>query len=276
MSRVFFVSLKKGWCFNLNFKTLDRVKDLCRKKGISLSKLERTLGFSQNSLYSWKRASPSIEKLVVVANYFDVSLEYLLGLDEVDSEEKNFSYENLVQKDISYQNIRLSEEEKELLLSVSFALLNSTFKFNNKDSMPLAEQSIMRPKKENLIINELVISDSGMLNEYDKEEEIKIFKRDLPTDYTSICKVVGNDLTPVFEDKTILFVKSKDMVNPNKIGIFKINEEKYLKKLRRDYSGDYYLQSLNNKSEDIYFADNEVKIIGEVIGSYLEKESEKK
>ena len=29
-------------------------------------------------------------------------------------------------------------------------------------------------------------------------------------------------------------------------------------------------------SEDIYFADNEVKIIGEVIGSYLEKESEKK
>lgn len=260
----------------MNFKTLDRVKDLCRKKGISLSKLERTLGFSQNSLYSWKRASPSIEKLVVVANYFDVSLEYLLGLDEVDSEEKNFSYENLVQKDISYQNIRLSEEEKELLLSVSFALLNSTFKFNNKDSMPLAEQSIMRPKKENLIINELVISDSGMLNEYDKEEEIKIFKRDLPTDYTSICKVVGNDLTPVFEDKTILFVKSKDMVNPNKIGIFKINEEKYLKKLRRDYSGDYYLQSLNNKSEDIYFADNEVKIIGEVIGSYLEKESEKK
>jgi Predicted transcriptional regulator len=260
----------------LKFNTFDTIKSLCKSKGISVPRLEKILDFSPNSLYSWKKATPTIEKLVSIANYFEVSLEYLLGLNEVDSPENSFSYENLVQRDISYQNIRLSEEEKELLLSVSFALLNSTFKFNNKDAMPLTEQSIFRPKKENLIINDLVLADSGILNEYDKEEEIEIFKRDLPTDYTSICKVVGNDLTPVFEDKTILFIKSKDVVVPNKIGIFKINEEKYLKKLRRDYSGDYYLQSLNNMSEDIYFADNEVKIIGEVIGSYLEKESEKK
>lgn len=61
------------------FPTFDIVKELCKKQGISLNTLEENLGFSRNSLYSWKNSSPKPEKLSVVADYFDVSTDYLLG-----------------------------------------------------------------------------------------------------------------------------------------------------------------------------------------------------
>ena len=256
----------------MNFETFDKVKELCRKRNISLSKLEKTLEFSPNSLYSWKKASPSIEKLVVVANYFNVSLEYLLGLNEYDSNENTFNFENLLQRNISYKNIVLSDEEKEILLTVSFALLNSTFKVNNIDSLPLTEQNIFKPKKENLIINELVIADSETIQSYIVDVHIEIEKKYLPKKFNSIAKVTGNSFEPFMKDNEILFIENKDEILPNNIGVFEIDNISYIKKIRREYNGDFYLQSLNNKSEDIYFSDNEIKIVGEVVGSYLEKE----
>lgn len=59
--------------------TFERVKQLAEKKKISIVELEEKLGFSRNSLYSWKRNKPSVEKLQKVADYFHVSTDYLLG-----------------------------------------------------------------------------------------------------------------------------------------------------------------------------------------------------
>lgn len=57
----------------------DRVKALCDKRKISIVELEEKLEFSRNSLYSWKKNNPSSAKLEKVADYFNVSTDYLLG-----------------------------------------------------------------------------------------------------------------------------------------------------------------------------------------------------
>ena len=54
------------------------IKQLCQKKDISVSKLEEDLGFGQNTIYQWKR-TPSVERVQKVADYFEVSIDYLLG-----------------------------------------------------------------------------------------------------------------------------------------------------------------------------------------------------
>ena len=59
--------------------TFDRVKELSQKRGISLSKLEETLGLGKNSIYALKRNQPSAERLQEIADYFNVSTDYLLG-----------------------------------------------------------------------------------------------------------------------------------------------------------------------------------------------------
>lgn len=59
--------------------TFERVKKLCADRGIAVSELEDKVGFGRNSLYSWKKNSPSSDKLQKVADYFNVTTDYLLG-----------------------------------------------------------------------------------------------------------------------------------------------------------------------------------------------------
>lgn len=61
------------------FPTFEIVKELAKKQGLSLNDLEDRVGFSRNSLYSWKKSAPKPEKLNVIADYFNVSTDYLLG-----------------------------------------------------------------------------------------------------------------------------------------------------------------------------------------------------
>lgn len=59
--------------------TFERVKQLAHKQGKSLNKVEEDLGFSRNSLYALKRNKPSIDRIIKLADYFDVTDAYLLG-----------------------------------------------------------------------------------------------------------------------------------------------------------------------------------------------------
>ncbi|WP_323058780.1 helix-turn-helix transcriptional regulator [Limosilactobacillus reuteri] len=57
----------------------DRVKKLAEKQGISIVELEEKLDFGRNSLYSWKKKTPNGDRLKKVADYFNVTTDYLLG-----------------------------------------------------------------------------------------------------------------------------------------------------------------------------------------------------
>ncbi|UOQ85657.1 helix-turn-helix domain-containing protein [Gracilibacillus salinarum] len=57
----------------------ERVKKLCDEQGMSIVELEEKIGFGRNSLYKWKKQNPKTETLEKVADYFDVSTDYLLG-----------------------------------------------------------------------------------------------------------------------------------------------------------------------------------------------------
>lgn len=61
------------------FSTFEIVKELCKKHGISLNALEEKLGYSRNALYKLKTQKPSAERLQQIADYFNVSTDYLLG-----------------------------------------------------------------------------------------------------------------------------------------------------------------------------------------------------
>ena len=61
------------------FSTFETVKELCKKNGISLNTLEEKLGYSRNALYKLKTQKPSAERLQEIADYFNVSTDYLLG-----------------------------------------------------------------------------------------------------------------------------------------------------------------------------------------------------
>lgn len=60
----------------------DRIKDLAAKRGKNVQDVARDLGFGENVIYYWKKKTPSTEKLQKVADYFGVSVDYLLGRED--------------------------------------------------------------------------------------------------------------------------------------------------------------------------------------------------
>lgn len=61
------------------FSTLEKIKELAQKRGISLQKVAEDLGYSINYLYTLKEKTPKSDRLQEIADYFNVSTDYLLG-----------------------------------------------------------------------------------------------------------------------------------------------------------------------------------------------------
>lgn len=63
----------------------NRVKQLCKQNGITISKLERNLKFGNGTIHNWDTSTPSIEKAKLVSAYFGISIDLLYGNDRIPS-----------------------------------------------------------------------------------------------------------------------------------------------------------------------------------------------
>ena len=60
----------------------ERFKSLCESKGTTVTAVLKALKISTSKGTAWKNGSaPNVEILAIIANYFDVSTDYLLGKD---------------------------------------------------------------------------------------------------------------------------------------------------------------------------------------------------
>lgn len=61
--------------------TIDRIRELLDQKGVSPTCMMTELGYSRGLFSQWKSGlqKPSSEKLSAIAEYLDVSVDYLLG-----------------------------------------------------------------------------------------------------------------------------------------------------------------------------------------------------
>lgn len=57
--------------------TYEIIKQLCDSRGIATTALEKELGFGRGSIGKLRSSKTSIERLQKIANYFNVSVEYL-------------------------------------------------------------------------------------------------------------------------------------------------------------------------------------------------------
>lgn len=68
----------------------ERIKDLATKEGLSLPALEAALGFGNSTIVKWDKSTPNAEKLNAVAQFFNVSMDYLLnGVEKTNEPDDN-------------------------------------------------------------------------------------------------------------------------------------------------------------------------------------------
>jgi len=61
----------------------ERLKELREEKGISINKLSKEIGVDHSSIVRWEKGEriPSIDNLYLLAKFFNVSSDYLIGLE---------------------------------------------------------------------------------------------------------------------------------------------------------------------------------------------------
>lgn len=72
----------------IDMDTVDRIKELAKKRGWSLQKVAEKAGIGINSIYRWNSKTPSTQSLTKVAKVLDVSSDYLLSGEEDTSSNK--------------------------------------------------------------------------------------------------------------------------------------------------------------------------------------------
>lgn len=102
-----------------------RIRELALDKGVSLAQVERDLDFSNGSISSWKKGRASQDKILAVANYFDVSADYLLGRTSIKKESlKNLTVDEALDHAMSFNGKPISEHDREVVKSIVDAYLN--------------------------------------------------------------------------------------------------------------------------------------------------------
>lgn len=101
------------------FSTLEKIKGLAQKQGISLQKVAEDLGYSINYLYTLKEKTPKSDRLQEIADYFNVSTDYLLGRTDnpaIASDDKTNEYLGPAETELvaafRNQTQNMTEEEK--------------------------------------------------------------------------------------------------------------------------------------------------------------------
>lgn len=95
----------------------DNIKELCKINGITVSQLEQTLGISRNSIYQWSKGNPSIDKIIKIADYFNISIDNLLGRHIPEASASTYNLQTILKDSVVSVGSRiLTTEEKDALL----------------------------------------------------------------------------------------------------------------------------------------------------------------
>lgn len=112
----------------------ERIKQLCKEKGISIKKLENDLGFGNGYVSKLDKSVPSTDKIQAIANYLGTSVDYLI------SGKQSAQY---------YLNDETARIAQEVFDSPDLRLLFDAAKNSRPENIRLAAEMLLRFKETN-------------------------------------------------------------------------------------------------------------------------------
>lgn len=239
------------------------------KLGLNVKDFASEMDFKYSTVLDWVNAKtyPRIDKIELMANYFKVEKADLIeeygSRKNVLSSEINFDPRQAIL--LSNYN-KLNDNRKDKLVRVSEKLLAE----EDGKVVDICEKraEYKTRKRVSLPAPGKVSAGTGYWQEDDYDTMVDFYEDEIPdeSEYDTIAIVVGHSMEPKIKNGDFLFIKLKNQVDLNKIGIFKVDGENYVKKLKSDR-----LESLNKDYDDIQLSEeNDIRTIGEVVDVYRE------
>lgn len=116
---------KKGIVMgNEYFKT--RIKELREKEGLSMQQLAEKIGVNKSRVGMWETMGsvPRMDALKKISEFFDVSIDYLLGNDNTSFLDKENKKLNSLQRNLGKLNEKELEKAENMLKAVFEDIFN--------------------------------------------------------------------------------------------------------------------------------------------------------
>lgn len=227
---------------------------LMAETNVSAYKISKETGISDRLIGYWKKGEkmPSAENLLTIANYFGISVDYLLtGEDKI--------------KPIANDELELLTYYKELPEREQMKLIGRASALAEVYKDQVESEKPEEPTIEIRHSYYKVSAGTGYnLNDDDQWDTIEVPDTPEANKADFALTISGDSMEPVYYDGDIVLVKSQSAIDNGEIGIFIIEDNGYIKK----YGGDKLI-SLNAKYDDILFSDynsEDIRCVGLVIG----------
>lgn len=250
----------------------ERMKTIRKQKGISADSLAAKIGVSRSTVFRYEKGDIEkvpIEVVAKVANALDIKPEVLMGLKADTVVDK--IHDTVVQLHPARQQKVYTYAEKQL---------NEQQKPDNVVSLDEAhaERNLDEPAF-NVEVDGIVAAGYGAFNDdrYEPMDTVKIPDSAIPSHYDYCFKVVGDSMSPYYEDGEFVFVQKTQDVTNGMIAVVDIDDMTFIKKLILEQDR-LCLRSLNDDVDektgkriypDFYADDTDnIQVIGKVVGSY--------
>lgn len=248
----------------------NKIKEYRKLKGLTQKELAKAVGMGDTTIANYEKGlrTPKKNTLFKLANAFDISIDDLFPPIESAKPKQNVTKVNFDPRQailLSNYN-KLNDNRKNKLVQTSEKLLAEEQGKVIDIQEKRAEYDTR--KRVSLPAPGKVSAGTGYWQEDDYDTMVDFDADEIPDEdeYDTIAIVVGHSMEPKIKNGDFLFIKLTDQVDLNKIGIFKVNGENYVKKLKDDY-----LESLNKEYDDIPLSENDdIRTIGEVVDIYRE------
>lgn len=109
--------------------TYEIIKELVKQRLMTVAQLERTLDLSNGSISKWAKSKPNSEPLEKVADYLNVSTDYLLGRTDNPSIAGGGSepddIDKIIDRAMFFDGMPLTDDDRRALRGIISGYMNS-------------------------------------------------------------------------------------------------------------------------------------------------------
>ncbi len=234
----------------------EKLQNLAKEQKKSLNQIERELNFSKNTLYNSKKFTPQGEKLAKLAEYFNVSVDFLLGNSEnLNSDE--ISKQDFLSNELYNKIKQLSESNKQVVLEYIEELISSQTISNKATDLSLYQVNVY----------EKLAAGNGY-SYIEDTDNFEIVFTDKKYNYDFASWIFGDSMLPEYQSGEVALIKESEFIDDNVYAV-DWDGQSYIKKVYKEKDG-LRLVSLNKKYSDKFapFEENP-RIIGKVVNHFM-------
>ena len=246
-----------------------RLKELREEQGLNMRQAAKSLEIPYTTYISYEKGDrePNSEMLIVLAEFFNCSVDYLIGRDNSRINDDVLDQVNELDLDALsyYGNIYEAKKEDELvkkyrtLDEYGKEVVIGVADLEAKRCQSVQHQNVFTFRR--LSCNKASAGCGYDLNDPDQWKSVEVVDTPEARLADFAVKVDGRSMEPDYSDGDIVYISLASEVPVGQVGLFIQNGRGYIKE-----AGDGRIISRNHEFDDIYPADGDIECKGRVIG----------